>query len=126
MHQLLSDVARLLEDEGLGAEVQLHRLICAENRSVHGFTGRSFWISAAGSQVFVATWTPRIYLLQDSASAEYIAVFAKRAIREGDKSFYDFAKVTKDGFALIEVQLDEFTSLLTAHGTVELDEDDNF
>lgn len=122
MKNFLECVGRAVVAAGLAAELQSYRLVCAERRLSHGFSGRSLWITVIDSSVYVATWVPHIYLMVGSVAPTTVAYFVEKAFAEGNTPFHDFSADTKAQFQLEEVSLEFLHDMLIRSGLIEPDE----
>ncbi len=125
MKNFLECVGSAVVALGFAAELQSYRLICAERRLPHGFSGCSLWITVLDNRVYVATWVPHIYVMAATVSPSTVACFVEKAFADGGSPFYDFSSDVKEQFRLEEVSLDFLHDMLIRSGLLEKDENDD-
>jgi hypothetical protein len=103
------DIKQALEKAGFSAyrREENGTLICSATHwpSVPQ-SANSFWIAERGNDWFIATWSPHIYRVGDSARVSELCV----AVLNGcpKPAQYDFDDQIKKRFNLVEIDPDEF------------------
>lgn len=111
----LEDVAVAIQKCGLHTALQQgYRLACAVDGGSWGIGGRSVWLARWDNRWFVATWTPRIYVLPaDSSNAKVVEIVDAVLSMSSTARLFEIPEPVRQKYDLSEISLEDYTACAT-------------
>lgn len=106
---MFKDLVEKLTTKGVQISERRHRLVCAQSGGENWIGGPSVWTMFHSGRWIIATWTPRIYKLPETASIDLVAsAISEILIPDRNDRLYAVPSDLQTKYGLSEIDANAF------------------